>query len=109
MIGLSLGVFRLPTDPIGSFTLTLTNVVVNSRVHVEKQSDGTSYYDDLAASSTVVISLSVYSPGSALNDLRIKVRKASSAPKYQPFETLVTAIAGSYSAYVAQVPDLIAA
>ena len=104
----TLSVQRLPTETIGVFTLTLTNVVVGSRVHVEKQSDGTSFYDAIAVTSTVAISLSAYSAGSAYNDLRIKVRKGSTTPKYLPFETFATAVVGSVSVYVAQVPDTIA-
>lgn len=96
---------RLSTDPLGTFTLTLTNVVVGSRVHVEKQSDGTTFNDQVAAASTVVISLSAYAPGNANNDLRIKVRKASSAPYYKPYETLTTALVGSQSIYVSQIAD----
>ena len=99
---------RFPSDPIGTFVLTLNNVVVGSRVHVEKLSDGTQYYDALAAASTVVISFSAYSVGSAYNDLRVKVRKGSSAQKYLPFETYATAVIGSASIFVAQVPDTIA-
>lgn len=94
-----------PTDPIGTFELTLTNVVIGSRVHVEKQSDGTSYYDQVAAATTVVINLSAYAPGSANNDLRIKVRKGSAATYYKPYETLATAIVGEQSIYVSQIPD----
>jgi len=96
---------RLPTDPIGTYTLNLTNVVVGSRIHVEKQSDGASFYDDVAATSTAVIPLSVYSSGSPYNELRIKVRKASSGTTYQPWETLSTAVVGSNSIYVSQIPD----
>ncbi len=104
-IGPIVGRMRLPNDPIGTFTLTLTNVVVGSRVHVEKQSDGTSFYDELADASTVSIPLSVYSSGSAYNDLRIKVRKGSSGTTYKPWETQATAIVGSQSIYVSQIPD----
>ena len=94
-----------PTDPLGVFTLTLTNVVVGSRVHVELQAAGTSLYDATAAASTVVITLSGYAPGSPNNDLRIKVRKGSSATYYKPYETLTTAIVGEQSIYVSQIPD----
>ena len=94
-----------PTDPLGVFTLTLTNVVVGSRVHVELQAAGTSLYDATAAASTVVITLSGYAPGSSNNDLRIKVRKGSSATYYKPYETLTTAIVGEQSIYVSQIPD----
>lgn len=94
-----------PTDPLGVFTLTLTNVVVGSRVHVELQAAGTTLYDDTAVASTVVITLSGYAPGSPNNDLRIKVRKGSSATYYKPYETLTTAIVGEQSIYVSQIPD----
>lgn len=99
------GVQRLPSDPAGSFTLTLTNVVVGSRVHVETQSDGTTFYDAIAAASTVVINLSAYAPGSPNNDLAIKVRKASGSPNYQPWSTQATAVVGAQSIYVSQIPD----
>lgn len=97
-------VAALPTDPIGSFVLTLTHVIVGSAVQVESQS-GTSLYNGTAASATVVIPLQVYSAGSPLNELRVKVRKGSASPFYQPWETLATAIKGSASIYVAQIPD----
>lgn len=103
--GLVLGVSAWPTDPVGTFSLTLTNVVVGSRVHIEKQSDGTEYHDSIAASSTVVVSLSAYSSGSPGNDLRIKVRKGAGSPTYKPFETLATAIVGSQSIYIGQIAD----
>jgi hypothetical protein len=94
-----------PTDPLGVFTLTLTNVVVGSRVNVSLQVAGTTLYDDLAAASTVVITLSGYTAGSANNDLRIKVRKGSAAPYYKPYETLATASVGAQLIYVSQIPD----
>lgn len=94
-----------PTDPLGVFTLTLTNVVVGSRVNVSLQAAGTILYDDTAAASTVVITLSGYAPGSPNNDLRIKVRNASGSPTYKPYETLTTALVGSTSIYVSQILD----
>lgn len=105
------GVFciqRLPSEPIGSHLLTLNNVVVGSRVFIRDQGNTTTFYDQVAATSTVIVSLSVYSPGSGLNDLSVKVRKSSAAPKYQPFETSQTIAVGSSSVFIAQVPDTIA-
>lgn len=99
------GTQRLPSDPIGTFALTLSNVVVGSRVHVEKSSDGTAYHDSVAANSVVVINLSAYAPGSANNDLKIKVRKATGTPNYQPYETQATALAGAGGVFVSQVLD----
>ena len=103
--GFAFGACRLPTDPIGTFSLTLTNVVVGSRIHIETQGDGTTLHDSVADATDETISLSAYASGSAYNALRIKVRKASSAPTYKPFETLATAIVGAQSIYVGQIAD----
>ena len=103
--GASFGVARWPTDPVGSFTLTLTNLVVGSRIHIETQGDGTTLHDSVADATDETIVLSAYASGSTYNDLRIKVRKASESPTYKPYETLATAIAGSASIYVSQIPD----
>lgn len=98
---------RLPTEPVGNHTLTLTNVVVGSRVHIAEQVSGTVIYDDIAASSTVAQSLSVYAAGSAKNDWRIRIRKASSGTTYRPYETLMTGTVApsSSSIYVSQQAD----
>jgi len=92
-------------DPIGTHTLTLTNVVTGSRIAIRDQANTTTLYDQLAAASTVVIPLSVYAGGSALNNWHIKIRKASSGTTYIPYETLMTATPGSSSIYVSQIPD----
>lgn len=94
----------LPTDPIGSYTLTLTNVVAGSAVQVESQS-GVPLYNGTAAGATVVMPLQAYAPGSPLNDLRIKVRKGSASPYYQPWQTQATAVKGVASIFVSQIPD----
>lgn len=101
----SFGVKRLPTDPIGTFTLTLTNVVAGSAIQVEPQAGGSTVYNGTAAASIVVINVSAYSVGNANNNLRIKVRKGSASPYYLPWETLVTAIVGIQSVYVSQISD----
>lgn len=95
----------LPDDPIGTFTLGLTNLVVGSSIQIESQDGTTSLYTGSAASSTASIALQAYAPGSALNSLRIKVRKGSESPFYIPYETLTTAFPGSQSIYVSQIPD----
>lgn len=99
---------RLPTDSIGNFTLTLTNLVVGSAIRIEVASTGSLVEFRTAASATEVFTIPAYSVGSALNDLRIAVRKGSAAPKYQPFETQATASVGSQSIFIAQVADPIA-
>lgn len=101
----AVGYARLPTDPIGSFTLTLTNVVVGSAVQVEVFSTGAVLSNSTAAATDVTLVLPAYAAGSPLNDLRIKVRKGSSAPFYRPFETLAVAEVGDASIYVAQIED----
>ena len=96
---------KAATDPTGGFTLTLTNLVIGSSVQVETQDGTTVFHNSVTASTSLGISLSAYTLGSALNDLRIKVRKGTASPFYQPFETLTTAIVGSQSIYVAQIAD----
>ncbi len=103
--GLSLGVSRWPTDPIGTFALELTNVVIGSRIHIETQGDGTALHDSVADATSETISLSAYASGSAYNALRIKVRKGTGFPTYKPFETLATAVVGAKSIYVGQIAD----
>ena len=95
----------LPTDPIGTFALTLTNVIVGSSIQIEDQAGTTTLYNGTAATSTPLINLSAYAGGSGLNNLRIKVRKGSGSPFYIPWETVTVAVVGSQSIYVAQVPD----
>ena len=95
----------LPNDPIGNFNLTLTNLVVGSSVQLESQDGTTTLYNGTASSSSTLINLQAYAGGSPINSLRIKVRKGSSYPYYRPYETLATAIVGSQSLYVSQIPD----
>lgn len=96
---------RSPTDPIGNFTLTLTNLVIGSAIRVEVASTGATVENRTADATTEVFTVPAYGVGSAFNDLRIKVRKASAAPFYIPYETLATALVGASSIFVSQVPD----
>lgn len=86
-----------------TFTLTLTNVVIGSAVQVEDQAGTTTLHNETASAGTVVIPITV--TGTALDSLRIKVRKGSGAPYYRPFETLTTAFAGAQTIYIAQQQD----
>lgn len=103
--GVVLALGRLPTDSIGTFNLTLTNVVVGSRVHVEIVSTGAAVHDSVAGATTVVISLPAYTPGSASNELKVKVRKASESPFYRPYSSQVTALVGAAGIYIEQQLD----
>lgn len=98
----------MPTDPIGNQTLTLTNLVSGSAIRIE-EADGTLREFRTATGTSEAFTLSVYSAGNAKNSLVIKVRKGTSAPKYLPFTTYMTATVGSQSVYIAQVADVIAA
>lgn len=103
--GVSLGVAAWATDPVGTFILTLTNVVPGSSIQVETQSGATTLYNGVAANASPTINLSAYASGSPYNSLRVKVRKGTSSPYYQPYETLTTAFVGAQSIYVSQIPD----
>lgn len=95
----------LSTDAIGTFALTLTNLVVGSAIQIEDQAGTTTLYNGAAATTSQLINLSAYAGGSALNNLRIKVRKGSGSPYYLPFETLATAAVGAGSIYISQIKD----
>ena len=86
-----------------SHTLTLDNVVVGSRILIESQDGATQHYNNVAATSTVAVTIQVY--GDARDDWRIRVRKASDSPYYRPWNTLMTAEAGESSIYVEQQLD----
>lgn len=104
----SLGLLRLPTDPIGSTTVTLTNLISGSAIRIE-EADGTLREYREADATSEEFTLQVYSVGSAKNDLVIKVRKGTAAPKYLPYTTYMTAAVGAQSVYISQVADTIAA
>ncbi len=87
----------------GTCNLTLTSLVVGSAIRIEVAATGALVEARTAASSSEAFSITV--TGSSDDDLRIKVRKGSSAPFYQPFETLATALVGAQSIYIGQVAD----
>lgn len=95
---------RLPTDSVGTFALTLRGLVVGSAIQIETQA-GSPIENRTAAAATEVFFVPAYSVGSATNELRVKVRKGTAAPFYQPFETLATAIVGAQSIFINQIPD----
>ena len=95
----------LPDDfAVGAFSLTLQNVIVGSAIQIETTLGGP-LFNTTAATSSVLIPLLVYGDGSPRNDLRIKVRRGSGAPFYQPWETLAVAVIGAQSIFVSQIPD----
>lgn len=95
---------KLPTDAIGALALTLENLVVGSAIRIETAA-GDLVAFRVAASSAEAFSVPAYVVGNPRNNLRIKVRKASAAPFYIPFETQATAYVGTASIFVSQIPD----
>ena len=83
-------------------SVTLEGVVVGSSIRVERVSDGSLVEFRVADATTEVFSVS----GGA--NYRVKVRKASSAPKYFPFETQTGTITNDTTIFVQQVLDPIA-
>jgi len=104
MAGMTLSIERLPSESIGVFMLTLTNCVIGSAINVETQS-GAVIENRTAVASTNVFAIPAYVSGNPANSLRIKVRKGSAAPFYQPWETQAVATVGAQSIFVAQIPD----
>lgn len=94
------GMQRLPSEAIGTFNLTLKNVVIGSRWEIE--SSGSTLSTGVASSGTILIPISVYATN---NDLVVKVRKGSGSPYYQPYETQTTAFVGASSLFINQVSD----
>lgn len=103
-----MGAARLPTDSIGTYTLTVQNIVIGSVIRIEVASTGQEVATRTATATNETFSIPAYVSGNPLNDLRIKVRKSTTAPKYLPFDTYATAIVGSGNVYVLQTPDTIA-
>lgn len=98
------GVARFPTDSIGTFSLTLTNLVVGSSVYIETQANVFIEFR-VADSNIEVFNIPAYPVGNPANELNIKVRKSSSSPYYKAYDTLTTAYVGSQSIYVSQILD----
>lgn len=109
---------RLASDSLGTFSLVLKNVVAGSRYRVELLVGGAVATPSANAEGVVpgtpgtlvdhTITLDYFSAGNSSNNLRVKVRKGTTVPKYKPFETPATAQAGTVLSYIAQEPDTIA-
>lgn len=93
-----------PDFPSGVMSLSLLNLAIDSVIRIETLA-GIAVFEGVADSAAEAISVPVYVLGSPLNNLRIKVRKGSASPYYQPWETQATAVVGSQSIYVSQIPD----
>lgn len=92
----------LPTDPIGTMTLTLQNISAGSAWRLEVLSTGSLVAAGNAPGGDIAQAVSVYQPNQTL---LLKVRKGTASPYYRPFETQVTIAAASASIFVSQIPD----
>lgn len=116
----SWGPMRLSTEPLGTCTLRLKNAIAGSEYGIFVQTTNSQATSGGVAAGVGVVSgtpgtvvdqditLDYFVGGNANNDVRIRLRKGTSATKYQPFETLATLSAGIVLAYCAQVADTIA-
>ena len=100
---LSVGVFRLPTDPLFYADLTLENIVAGSRYRVTRHSTGEELAQGVAASATEVIAgVPAYSNPMLID---ITVRNASGTPTYKIFDTAAYLYKEGGSAYLLQQLD----
>lgn len=106
-----LGRQRLAGDPLGTCTLELRACVAGSRYRVEVASSGALVVEGTVPGASgladVALTVPYYAAGNANNSLRIKVRKATAAPKYKPYETQAVVAAAGAVVYVAQEADTI--
>lgn len=97
------GAFRLPTDPLFYFAITLENIVIGSRYRVTRNSDGLELATGTAASTTEVISgVPAYSSNMLMN---LTIRNASGSPAYKIFDTSAYAARDGAFVYVLQQSD----
>ncbi|MEK7185503.1 MAG: hypothetical protein AAB726_02675, partial [Patescibacteria group bacterium] len=84
--------------------IVLTNVVTGSTYYVFKTSDSTLLGSGTASGSTVTIANVAYTADFGIT---IRVRKATAATKYIPFETQATVTSTGASVYIGQLEDTI--
>lgn len=98
--GAGVGTLRLPTDPIGTTTVTFSGINANSEIRVYLP-DGTAVAGIEDCASDQVLSWSVYSSGNPNNTVTIRI--VSTAYKLKEF-TYVSSV-GATSLPVQQEPD----
>lgn len=99
---------RLPTDSLGMCGIRIRNAVTNSRYRIEVASTGALVAEGSVASDDFTVNVPYYATGDAKNSMSLKVRKGTTAPKYQPFQTQVEAGPAGALAFISQIPDSIA-
>lgn len=86
-------------------TLNITGMVPNSRFSIETYPQGAMLYESTADGTG---NYNYQYTGSTPQSLRVRVRKGSAAPKYNPWELVVSVTGADISIQVAQVLDTIA-
>lgn len=101
--GLTLGVFRLPTDPLFYADLTLENIVVGSRYRVTRTLTGDQLATGVAGSTTEVLTgLPCFANPMQVS---ITIRNASGSPVYRVFDTAAFMSRTGATAYILQTQD----
>lgn len=101
VVALSTGVFRFPTDPIGTTTVVFDGVHAGSEIHVYLP-DGTELAGVESCEANPVLSWPVYASGSANNTVSITLIKRGL--RWQKFN--YTSKAGEQSIPIFPLPDL---
>ena len=101
-LGQTTSIDLLPSEPISTTTLTLTNVVSGSAWRVEDTADDSQVDAGTASGSTVNASVPWFG---ADRTLRIKVRKGTASTYYKPFETQAVVGGSTVSVFISQIPD----
>jgi hypothetical protein len=89
-------------EPAQIPTISVTGMIANSRWRIERVSDSSEVATGVTADGTASV---VYDTEDTPLDLRLKVRKASGAPYYKPFEVTFNLTSAGLSIPVSQVAD----
>lgn len=100
-IGLMYGVQRLPSEALYNVNLTLQSVVSGSLCLVTTLG-GTEVARATATGGNTVIAIPYYGSDQTL---KVVVRKATSAPFYQSYETQVVVSSNGAALFVSQISD----
>jgi len=99
----AIGTHRKPTDPLYYAALTIQNAVANTRYRVTRAATGDQIATGTGGGGDITVTpIACYANPMLVN---IRLRNASGATKYKPFETSAYIYKTGGSAYVIQVVD----
>lgn len=102
----SVGVFRLPTDPLFYASLTLRNIVGGSRYRITRNDTGAELASGVAAGSGLVdVTISGVACYANPQLVDIVVRNASASPRYKPLNSQAEITKSGATAFIFQVSD----